>query len=330
MRRIPALGRDRDPQVLQRPGVASRPTTSSCSGEAPGLRGFFVGAGFNSVGIASAGRRRAGAGRVGRRGRADQRPGRRSTSAGSRRSTATTRWLRARVAEVLGLHYAVPWPQPRARDRRGRPAARRCTTGWPRAGRVVRLADGLGAAATSSRRPGRGRRLLLGQAGLAAVVGRRAAGHAASAVAVFDQTSFSQVRRRRARTRSRALQWVCAADVDVPVGHVRLHAAAQRARHLRGGPDRHPRPGPASSCWSRSSATTVRDLDWLERHVAGRCGRHGRRRHRRRYAVLGVMGPRSRELLARLTDADLVDEAFPFATSQAIASGRRGRCAPPG
>src|SRR5438093_9247895 len=35
-------------------------------------------------------------------------------------------------------------------------------------------------------------------------------------------------------------------------------------------------------------------------------------------AVLGVMGPRSRELLARLTDADLSNAAFPFLSAQPI------------
>ena len=36
------------------------------------------------------------------------------------------------------------------------------------------------------------------------------------------------------------------------------------------------------------------------------------------YAVLGVMGPRSRELLSRLTVADLSNEAFPYLTSREI------------
>jgi glycine cleavage system aminomethyltransferase T len=38
-------------------------------------------------------------------------------------------------------------------------------------------------------------------------------------------------------------------------------------------------------------------------------------------AVFGVMGPKSRDLLASLTDADLSDTAFPFGTSQQIALG---------
>ena len=39
------------------------------------------------------------------------------------------------------------------------------------------------------------------------------------------------------------------------------------------------------------------------------------------YAVLGLMGPRSRELLATLTDADLSTAALPFGTSQIIDLG---------
>jgi len=40
------------------------------------------------------------------------------------------------------------------------------------------------------------------------------------------------------------------------------------------------------------------------------------------YAVLGLMGPRSRDLLARLTPADPSNAAFPFAASREIPVGR--------
>ena len=36
------------------------------------------------------------------------------------------------------------------------------------------------------------------------------------------------------------------------------------------------------------------------------------------YAMLAVMGPKSRDLLARLTDADLSNDAFPYATAKEI------------
>jgi glycine cleavage system aminomethyltransferase T len=39
------------------------------------------------------------------------------------------------------------------------------------------------------------------------------------------------------------------------------------------------------------------------------------------FTVLGIMGPRSRQLLSRLTDADLSNAAFPFGTARDIAIG---------
>src|SRR5690606_20078564 len=39
------------------------------------------------------------------------------------------------------------------------------------------------------------------------------------------------------------------------------------------------------------------------------------------YTVLGVMGPRSRDLLKRLTDEDLSNDAFPFGTSKIVDFG---------
>ncbi|MCW2753681.1 MAG: dependent oxidoreductase, partial [Marmoricola sp.] len=63
-----------------------------------------------------------------------------------------------------------------------------------------------------------------------------------------------------------------------------------------------------------SSATTVRDLDWLRRHLDDANAVDVTED----YAVLGVMGPRSRALLTELTDADLSDAAFAFSTSQEI------------
>ena len=78
-------------------------------GEAPELPGFFVGAGFNSVGIA---RREAPAGRW-PSGSSRARPTLDLIGADIRRFSplaGNDAWLRERVVEVLGLHYAVPWP----------------------------------------------------------------------------------------------------------------------------------------------------------------------------------------------------------------------------
>ena len=78
-------------------------------GEAPELGNFFVGAGFNSVGIATAG----GAGRALAEWIVNGSPTSDLTGVDIRRFApfnGNIRWLHDRVAEVLGLHYEIPWP----------------------------------------------------------------------------------------------------------------------------------------------------------------------------------------------------------------------------
>ena len=78
-------------------------------GPAPGFENFYVGCGFNSMGIASAG----GAGRALAEwivaGRADARPvaGRHPPLRALQRNES---WLPDRIGEVLGMHYKMPWP----------------------------------------------------------------------------------------------------------------------------------------------------------------------------------------------------------------------------
>jgi 4-methylaminobutanoate oxidase (formaldehyde-forming) len=64
-------------------------------------------------------------------------------------------------------------------------------------------------------------------------------------------------------------------------------------------------------------ATGMRDFDWIQRHIP-----HGAfavlTDVTSAYTMLALMGPKARDLLAGLTDADLSNEAFPFATAQEI------------
>jgi 4-methylaminobutanoate oxidase (formaldehyde-forming) len=64
-------------------------------------------------------------------------------------------------------------------------------------------------------------------------------------------------------------------------------------------------------------STQVKDADWIARHTPD-----GARMTvtdvTSGYAVLGVFGPRARDIVAPLTDADLSNEAFPFGTLQEI------------
>ena len=106
--RIPALQHTGLKKLYNGP-ESFTPDNQFILGEAPGLRGFFVGAGFNSVGIASGG----GAGRALADWIVEGEPTSDLAAVDIRRFApfnANNRWLRDRVGEVLGLHYAVPWP----------------------------------------------------------------------------------------------------------------------------------------------------------------------------------------------------------------------------
>jgi 4-methylaminobutanoate oxidase (formaldehyde-forming) len=135
------------------------------------------------------------------------------------------------------------------------------------------------------------------------------------AVAVFDQTSFSKYV-VEGPDAVEALQWVCAADVDVEVGRA-VYTPLLNARGTYESDLTVTRTGPEELLLVSSSATTVRDQDWIRRHVPP--GLDVRVRDlTEAYAVIGVMGPSSRDLLTRLTSADLGEEAAPFASSREL------------
>ena len=272
---------------------ASPPTTSSSSARRPSCANFFVGAGFNSVGIASAG----GAGRALAEWIVDGEPTSDLTGVDIRRFApfnGNNRWLHDRVAEVLGLHYAIPWPN------------REMTTARPfRRSPLHHLLEA--ANANFGSRMGWERANFFAPAGVDPAIeytwGKpnwlpwSAAEQASTrtGVTVFDQTSFSKYLIVGPDAEA-ALQWLCTADVAVAGRHGRLHRDAQRARHLRVRRHRDP---------DRRRRVPARQQ---RRHHRARPGPHppnlpaGARASlvdvTSAYAVFGVMGPRSRDLLA--------------------------------
>jgi heterotetrameric sarcosine oxidase gamma subunit len=80
------------------------------------------------------------------------------------------------------------------------------------------------------------------------------------------------------------------------------------------------RTGPEEFLIVSSAATTERDKDHIRKNLP-----HGANATlvdvTSAYAVFGVMGPKSRDLLATLTTADLSDQAFGFSTSRLISLG---------
>ena len=295
-------------------------------GAAPGLRGYFVGAGFNSVGIASAG----GAGRA----LAEWVVEGEATSdlVGGRHPAVRAVPRQPPLAAVPGGRGARPalrraLAEPRDRDRPAVPllAAAR-PAGRPR--RVVRLEDGLGAAELL--RADRGsRRELAYSWGKPPWLDWSTAEQRATreAVAVFDQTSFSKYV-VDGPDALEALQWVCANDVDVALGQaVYTPLLDERGRYQSD--LTVTRVGPREFLLVSSSATTVRDQDWIRRHLPEGCDARVRD-VTTAYAVLGVMGPRSRDLLQRLTDADLGEEAFPLRDQPGGQRSATRPSAPPG
>jgi glycine cleavage system aminomethyltransferase T/glycine/D-amino acid oxidase-like deaminating enzyme len=277
-------------------------------GRAPELDNCFLGCGFNSVGIASAG----GAGRALAEWVVDGEPTTDLTGVDVRRFApfnADNGWLRARVSEILGLHYALPWPnrEPEtARDVRLSPVHSRTAA----AGAVFGSKMGWERPNVFASAPGAS---LDYTWGMPSWLPWSAAEQRATreAVAVFDQTSFSKYV-VSGPSALEALQWVCAADVDVPAGHC-LYTPWLNERGTYEADVTVTRDAPDSFWVVSSSATTVRDLDWLRRQ-GGVVGEDVTDSH----AVLGVMGPASRDLLTRLSPDDWSEERFRFATSRAV------------
>src|SRR5271155_4003030 len=214
IKRIPALAEAGIKMFYNSP-ESFTPDNQFILGEAPELRNFFVGAGFNSVGIASAG----GAGRALAEWTPEGEPGLDLSAVDIRRFArfnGNNQWLHDRVSEVLGLHYAVPWPNRElasARPFRRSPAyhllkqANACfgsRMGWERAnffapaGENPAIEYGWG---QQNWQPWSNAEQRAARAG----------------VALFDQTSFSKYL-MTGRDAGQVLQWLCTNDVAVEPG----------------------------------------------------------------------------------------------------------------
>ncbi|MCA0336422.1 MAG: FAD-dependent oxidoreductase [Actinobacteria bacterium] len=291
------------------------PDNQFIMGLAPEVDQFYVAAGFNSVGIASAG----GAGMALAEWIVAGEPTMDLTSVDIRRFSSRQgdpAWLRSRVGEVLGLHYAVPWPN------------RELDSGRPQ--RVSPLHETLlGQGAVMGTRNGWERPLVFAPSGVTPALDYswraptwvdwcRAEQEACRrGVAVFDQTSFSKYRVHGPGALAH-LQWICSADVDVAEGGT-VYTAWLNARGTYEADVTVTRTGPEDFLVVSSAATTVRDLDWLRRQGPPAGGPAPKITDLTdAYAVLGLMGPASRELLGRLSGEDFSDAAFPFSTSREV------------
>jgi heterotetrameric sarcosine oxidase gamma subunit len=310
-RRIPAL-RDAEFTRFLRAPESFTPDVNFCLGETAEVRNLFVAAGFNSQGIIYS----PGAGRALAEWIREGAPTFDASEVDVRRfatSQANERYLHERTKEALGRLYAMHWPNLQAttaRDVRRSPLYDRLAAAGACFGELAQWE----------------RANWFAPPGVEPVdeysFGRQnwfpyaAEEHAATreAVALFDLTSFAKID-VTGPDALRLAQHVCTNDVDVPVGKVVYTLFLNR----NGGIENDgtvTRLGEDRFLVITPSATQHRTLEWLRSHGQGMSVSIADVTSAS--ATLAVMGPHSRELLSRLTSADLSSEGFPFFTSKEI------------
>jgi glycine cleavage system T protein len=315
MRRIPALERTGIRKFFCGP-ESFTPDDRYLLGETPELRGFFVACGFNSIGIQSAG----GAGKVLAEWIVGGHPPMDLADVDIRRMQpfqSNAGYLRDRVSEGLGLLYAMHWPfrqyatarparvSPFHEHLKARGACFAEAAGWERPGWFAPP----GVAPQYDYAYGR-----------TAWFERWAHEHRAvrERVGLFDLSSFGKFM-VQGRDAEAALQRVCAGDVAVAPGRIVYTPWLNE----RGGIEADltvTRLAADAYLVVTSAASQNRDLHWLKRHIP-EAAHASVTDVTSGHAVLAVMGPGSRALLAGLTSSDLANEAFPFGTAQEIELG---------
>ena len=285
-------------------------------GEAPELKNFYVAAGFNSIGIQSGG----GAGKVLSEWIVNGFPPLDLWDVDIRRFhpfQANACYLEERTEETLGLLYAMHWPFRQPESSRGvrksvlhdrLEKAGACfgeMCGWERANWFA--PEGMKA------------RYEYSYARQNWFDASAIEHHAArEKVALFDMSSFAKFM-VQGQEAEKVLNRICANDVDVASGKVIYTTWLNE----QGGIESDltvTRLQKDVFLVVTAGASQIRDLAWLlknipdEAHVNVTDVTSG-------YAVLSVMGPESRNLLAKLTPTDLSNEAFPFGTGKDIEIG---------
>ena len=315
MDRVPAIA-DAGVRIKLVGPESFTPDTRYIMGEAPELRNFFVAAGFNSSGVASA----AGAGKSMAEWitEGEMTEDLSEVDIGRFQSWANNpAYLRDRTGEALGLLYAMHWPhrQPEsARNVRQSPLHERLVSrgacfgvvaGWERPNWYA--PEGVAPVYEYSW----GRQNWFDHSAREHLAVRQAVG-------LFDQTSFAKFLLQGADAES-VLQRLMANDVAVAPGSL-VYTAMLNAKGGIVSDLTVNRISEDTYMIVTSAGSVTRDYTWMRRHIPDDA-RATLIDVSSSYAVLSVMGPRSRDLLSRLTDADLSNEAFPFLTSKEIYVG---------
>ena len=137
-------------------------------------------------------------------------------------------------------------------------------------------------------------------------------------VALIDQTSFAKFELLGPGTLD-LLQRLCVSNMDRPVGAI----IYTQMCNDKGGTEADVtfiRLGPDRFYMITGSGFGVHDSDWIRRHLPGDGSVHLIEVTSAK-AVLNIVGPKSREVLAKVSESDVSDAAIGFATSREIVIG---------
>jgi len=315
MKRLPALEKVGIRKFFNGP-ESFTPDVRYMLGETPEVQRLYVAAGFNSIGIQSAG----GAGKVLAQWIVAGHPPMDLWDVDVRRMQPhqTNRaYLAQRATESLGLLYAMHWPYRQfetARNLRQSPLHERLAAQGACFGEVAgyERANWFGEPGTTPKYEySYGRQNWFANTAAEVKAVRKKVG-------MFDMSSFGKFR-VEGRDSCAVLQHICANDVDVKVGRI----VYTQWLNERGGIEADltvTRLSETAYLVVTAGGTARRDLHWLKSHIPSdaHCVATDVSSG---LAVLSVMGPNSRALLASVTTADLSHAALPFGTSREIDIG---------
>lgn len=310
--RVPALEKAGVKELLNGP-ESFTPDGNFILGEAPELKNFFVGAGFNAFGIASGG----GAGMVLAEWVVKGEPPFDVWPVDIRRFGRPhfdVSWVRKRTLEMYGKHYTIAWPNEEHQS--GRPCRRSplydrlrgqgaCfgeKLGWERPNWFAAPGEEPKDVYTFER------------PNWFTAVARE---HQATRerVAIFDQSSFSKFM-LVGRDAEAALEWICANDVSKPPGNLTY----TQMLNSKGGIECDltvARLAPDQYYIVTGTGFATHDFSWISRNIPE--GLHASLVDvTSSYAVLALMGPRARDVLAQVTNDNISNDNFPFGAVREI------------
>ena len=316
--RVPALAHAGVKEMINGP-ESFTPDGNFILGEAPEVRGFYVGAGFNAFGIASGG----GAGKALAQWVAGGEAPMDLWVVDIKRFAAVHRdqdFVRERTLELYGKHYTIAWPHEEhqsGRPRRVSPLYQRLKDqgacfgsklGWERPNWFAPAPEGLEKSVEPRDDYAMGRQNWFEHVGTEHKATRER-------VALFDATSFAKFTVTGDDAEA-ALNWICANHVAKPPGGLTYTQMC----NSRGGIE-------CDLTVARIDATTfyivtgtgfaAHDYAWIGRNIPG--GMDARLSDvTDDFSVFSLMGPRARDVLGALCDQDLSNDAFPFAAWQNV------------